>query len=172
MHWNPCCNSWHLWRHYLRCWLPHEMKSITCISFNHIQLQLLTSQHCAYQRWHSHLSWCCHWRLTVNEFKTPILHNSKICYLRCNLSQRKELSQLTPINQFLPLTIEIFDCLHKHVDVFLHDCANVIWSLKGWEGPHLFTLVTFVCKKILIALQKIQAFFILSWVIVISLTTS
>ncbi len=31
-----------------------------------------------------------------------------------------------PINQFLPLAIEIFGCLHKHADVFLHDCANAI----------------------------------------------
>jgi hypothetical protein len=29
-----------------------------------------------------------------------------------------------PINHFLPLTIEVFGCLDKQVDVFLHDCAN------------------------------------------------
>ncbi len=37
-------------------------------------------------------------------------------------------------NQFLLLTIEILGCLHKQVNVFLHDCANVIWSLKGLES--------------------------------------
>jgi hypothetical protein len=26
----------------------------------------------------------------------------------------------------LPLEIEVFGCLHKHVDVFLHDRANAI----------------------------------------------
>ncbi len=31
-----------------------------------------------------------------------------------------------PINQILPLTIEIFGCLHKHADVFLYNCANAI----------------------------------------------
>ncbi len=36
-----------------------------------------------------------------------------------------------PIDQVLPLIIEVFGCLHKHVNVFLHDCINAIWSLKG-----------------------------------------
>jgi hypothetical protein len=31
-----------------------------------------------------------------------------------------------PIEQFLPLTIEVYGGLHKHIDVFLHDCANAI----------------------------------------------
>ncbi len=77
-----------------------------------------------------------------------------------------------PIDQFLPLVIEVFGCLHKHVDVFLHDDANTIWSLKGIKGSHLFTLVTFFCQKVLITLQKMQASSILSWVVVVGLTTS
>jgi hypothetical protein len=48
-------------------------------------------------------------------------------------------------NQFFPLVIEIFGCLHKHANMFLHDCANAIWSLKRLEGLHLFALVTFLC---------------------------
>ncbi len=32
----------------------------------------------------------------------------------------------TPIDQFLPLAIEVFSCLHKHAYVFLYDCANAI----------------------------------------------
>jgi hypothetical protein len=51
-----------------------------------------------------------------------------------------------PIDQFLLLTIEVFGCLCKHVNVFLHDCANPIRSLKGIEGI-IFTLVTFFVKK-------------------------
>jgi hypothetical protein len=42
------------------------------------------------------------------------------------------------IDQFLPLVSEVFGFLHKQVDVFLHNCANVIWSLKRLEGFHLF----------------------------------
>jgi hypothetical protein len=62
-----------------------------------------------------------------------------------------------PANQFLPLAIEIFSCLHKHVDAFLHDCANVIWSLKEPKGPPLSILITFLCQRIWITLQRMQA---------------
>jgi hypothetical protein len=77
-----------------------------------------------------------------------------------------------PINQFFPLTVEIFGYLHKHVDMFLHDGANAIWSLKGPESPHLSTLVTFLYQKISMTLQKIQASSILSRVVAVGLTTS
>ncbi len=67
-----------------------------------------------------------------------------------------------PTNQFLLLTNEVFRCLHKQTNVFFHNCANAIWSLKGPEGLHLFVLVTFFHLKISITLQKIQASSILS----------
>jgi hypothetical protein len=60
-----------------------------------------------------------------------------------DLAQLKDLSPLMqfqakkrsyhnqhPTNQFPSLTIDVFGCLHKHADVFLHYCANAIWSLK------------------------------------------
>jgi hypothetical protein len=56
--------------------------------------------------------------------------------------------------------------------VFWHDCANAIWSLKGPKGPHLSILVVFICKKISISLQRMQASSILSWAIIISLVIS
>jgi hypothetical protein len=34
------------------------------------------------------------------------------------------------MDQILLLKIEIFKCLHKEADMFLHDYANVIWNLK------------------------------------------
>ncbi len=79
-----------------RCWLPCGTKTITCTSFNHIQLFLSMNWHCAYQRWHSHLSSRCHCQLNTSKFISPILCNSKICCLWCNSSQEKELSKLTP----------------------------------------------------------------------------
>ncbi len=39
-----------------------------------------------------------------------------------------------PIDQFLPLAIEVFGCLHKHADVFLHDYANAIWFSSFYLG--------------------------------------
>jgi hypothetical protein len=55
---------------------------------------------------------------------------------------------------------------------FLHNCANAIWSLKGTEGFHLSTLVTFLRKKVSITLQRMQTSSILSRVIAVGLTTS
>jgi hypothetical protein len=33
-----------------------------------------------------------------------------------------------PINQFLPLAVELFGCLHKQANLFWHNCVNAIWS--------------------------------------------
>jgi len=103
-----------------------------------------------FQRWHSHPSQCCHCRPNTSIFTSPILHNSRIYRFQCSPSYRNQ----HPINQFLPLAIEVFGCLHKHVNVFLHDCVNANWSLKGPKGFHLSTLVTFLRQKVLITLQK------------------
>ncbi len=77
-----------------------------------------------------------------------------------------------PTNQFLPLALEICGCLHKHVDVFLYDYANAIWSLKGTKCFHLSTLVTFLYQIFLITLQRMQVSSILSRVVTIGLVTS
>jgi hypothetical protein len=66
MHWNPWCNLWHFFHHCVRCLFPCGTRTITCVSFNHIQLLLLMSWHCAYQRWHSHFSWHCHYQPKVS----------------------------------------------------------------------------------------------------------
>jgi hypothetical protein len=47
-----------------------------------------------------------------------------------------------------------------------------IWSLKGTKGPYLSTLVTFLHKKVLITLQWMQAFSILSQAIAVDLAAS
>jgi hypothetical protein len=96
-------------------------------------------------------------------------------FVTSNATQVKERSYRNqhPINQFLPLAIKVFDYLHKHVDMFLLDYANAIWSLKGSDGFHLSTLITFLCQKVSITLQRMQASCILSQVIiVVDLTTS
>jgi hypothetical protein len=95
-------------------------------------------------------------------------------FVALDAAQAKEWSYHNqhPTDQFLPLAIVVFRCLHKHVDVFLHDCANAIWSLKGTEGPHLSTLVTFFRQKVSITLQRMQVSSILSRAIGVSLATS
>ncbi len=169
MHWNPWCNSQHLCCHYMICWLSLVTRTITCASFNHIQLLLSMNWHYVYQRWHSHSSQHCHCRPNTSEF---ILHNSKNYHLQCNRAKKRSYCNQHPINQFLPLIIEVFGCLHKHADMFLHNCVNTIWSLKGPKGLHLYTLVTFFHQKISITLQRMQASSILNQAITISLTAS
>jgi len=77
-----------------------------------------------------------------------------------------------PTNQFFPLIIDIFGCLHNQANVFLHYCVNAIWSLKGPKGPPLSILVTFLQQKISITLRRMQASSILSRVVAVSLATS
>jgi hypothetical protein len=45
-----------------------------------------------------------------------------------NVAQVKEQNYCDQhlINQNFPLVVEVFECLHEQVDVFLHNCANVI----------------------------------------------
>jgi hypothetical protein len=84
VHGNECIkthDSWHLCHHWAKCWLPHGRKIITCVSFNHIQLLLSMSRHCAYQRWHSHFNRRCHCRPNASGFISLILHNSRIYYV-------------------------------------------------------------------------------------------
>jgi hypothetical protein len=59
-----------------------------------------------------------------------------------------------PIDHFLILTIEMFGCLNKQADVFLHDCLNAMWNFKRLEGLYLSVWVTFCCQKISITLQR------------------
>jgi hypothetical protein len=65
-------------------------------------------------------------------------------------TQAKERSYYDqhPTNEFLPLTIETFICLHKQDGVFLHDYANTNWSFKRPKDLPFLVLVTFFIKKI------------------------
>ncbi len=47
--------------------------------------------------------------------------------LRMQLKPRKGVIAIdTPIDQFLPLAIEVFNYLHTHANMFLHDYVNAI----------------------------------------------
>jgi hypothetical protein len=86
--------------------------------------------------------------------------------------KKRTIATNTPLINSSLLVIEVFGCLHEHVDVFLHDYVNVIWSLKRLEGLHLSTFVTFFHQKVLITLQKMQASSILSLAVVVGLVIS
>jgi hypothetical protein len=102
MHKNPWCSSWHLCCHCARCWLPHGVRTTTCVFFKHVQFFLLTSRNCVHQRWHSHFSRCCHCQPNMNGSPSRILHHPRIWCFQCNSSQKTKLSWLTPC-QSIPL---------------------------------------------------------------------
>lgn len=60
-----------------------------------------------------------------------------------------------PTNQFFPLAIEVFGCLYQKVDNFLHWCANMVWSLKGFGGLPLLVLHSFYMQKVSTVLQQV-----------------
>jgi len=78
-HMNLWCNSWHLCYYYARCWFPCGVRTITCVSFKHVQLFLSMNQHCAHQRWHSHFSRHCHCQPKTSRFTFLILCHPRIC---------------------------------------------------------------------------------------------
>jgi len=107
------CSSWHLCCHHVRCWLPCGTKTTTCIfssTFNSF-----------------------HWRvdivLTKNDIRTLaniVIANPtwvdflpQSCAIQRSVAsdavQAKERSYRDwhPIDQFFPLAIEVFGCLHK-----------------------------------------------------------
>jgi hypothetical protein len=84
----------------------------------------------------------------TNGFISLILRNLRFATSNVAQTNEKRFCNQHPTNKFLPLINEVFDCLHKHVNVFLNNFANAIWSLKGLEGPHLSILVIFLVKKL------------------------
>jgi hypothetical protein len=96
--------------------------------------------------------------IIVDPTRVNLLHRSCVTqgFVASHTTQAKEKNyhnwHLT--NQYLPLAIETFGCLHKHTNVFLHNCANAIWSLKRLEALHLSTLVSFVCQKVSINYKR------------------
>ncbi len=76
-----------------------------------------------------------------------------------------------PTNQFLPLVVEVFGCLQitcRCVFTWLCQCHL---EFERAKGLHHSTLVIFLCKKLLITLQRMQVSSILSQTIAVSLST-
>jgi hypothetical protein len=106
------------------------------------------------------------------EFTFMILHNSKICFFDTIKTKEKSYHNQHLTNQFFSLTIEIFRYLYKQVHVFLHNCANVIWSLKKLKSPPFFIFVTFFHQNFQLHCQGCKQNSILSQVLTIGLATS
>jgi hypothetical protein len=69
-------------------------------------------------------------------------------------------------DDFIPLIIEIFICLHQQVNNFFHRFANMAWSMKGFRSFPLVIICSFYRQRVSMALRRIQVAIILHWVIV------
>jgi hypothetical protein len=170
--WTHDAISQHLCCHCVKCWLPCRMKTTTCTSFNHIQLLSLMNWHCVHQIQHLCLSRHCHCLPNASGFTSPIFATQRFVTFDAVQAKEKSYRDQHPIDQFLPLIVEVFGCLHKQAYVFLHDRANAIWGLKRLKGPPIFVLVTFLCQIFFITLQIMQASPILNQVVAIGLAIS
>jgi hypothetical protein len=140
------CSSWHFCSHRVKCWLPHGLKTITCTSFIHTQFLLLMINIVLIKNGICTLANI----VIVNPIGTNLFPWS--CTIQgifaSNAIQAKNMSyhDQHPIDPFLPLAIKVYGCLHKQINVFLHDCVNAIWILKRPKGL-LFIMVPFFDKK-------------------------
>ncbi len=58
--------------------------------------------------------------------------------------------------QYLPLTIEIFSCLHKQEDDFFHVCANNVWGMETPKGLHFSIFTTYFKQNVSIMLHNFK----------------
>jgi hypothetical protein len=111
---------------------------------------------------------------THGNFLAQVSSTLDFCSIRNNTNKRmKSLKSPWTGNQFLPLAIGVFYCLHKEANDSLQDWANnvranTMWWMKGLEGPYFQSSPPTLNK----GFQKLQASTILSWTIIIGLTTS
>ncbi len=107
--------------------------------FLHLTLKLLSStinQQCNLQKWALHFIRPTHTYLLKHVFHKDSLHEKQHMW-------KQTITMTTTNRLILPLTIQNFICLHKYVDVFLDNCVNVTWGMKGIEGPLSFVLINF-----------------------------
>jgi hypothetical protein len=76
----------------------------------------------------------------------------------CDSNQKKSYGDQHPIDQFLLITIEVYGCLHKKTNVFLHNCVNSIWSLKKLEDLIFLSWLFLFIKKIQFIAKDVSIF--------------
>lgn len=59
----------------------------------------------------------------------------------------------------LPLTIEVFDCLHKQVDDFFHKFVSTMCAKWMAQKINISMITTFVRQRVSITFQKLQSLY-------------
>jgi hypothetical protein len=73
-----------------------------------------------------------------------------------------------PKDNFIPLAIVIFGCLHQHADNFFLQYVNVAWSMKGFGRPPLLILCSFYKQIRFVVLHRVHTATILQCVVAIT----
>jgi len=110
-------------------------------------------------RQHSHLSRCCHCQPNTNGFTSLIVRISRICSIKCNSSQGKELSQPTPHQSILPFNnwnIWLFTQTCQCVFTWLCQCHL---ELERDKRPSSFYLGHFSSSKVFDHITKDASIF-------------
>jgi hypothetical protein len=78
----------------------------------------------------------------------PDLAQFKNLLLSMQLKPKKGIIAInTPLIKFLHVIIEVFECLHKYVYVFLHDCAQCHLKLQRVKNLVFFCFDYFFASK-------------------------
>jgi hypothetical protein len=132
MHGHPWCNSWHFCCDCTRCWLPCGTRTTTRTSpsttfhFSRRQVDIVLTK-----------DGICFLAnvVIVDPTSTDLLCQCCATWgfatSKTTQAKKKSYRNQHPIDHFLPLAIEVFGCLNKHFNVFLHNCANAMWNFKG-----------------------------------------
>jgi hypothetical protein len=156
-HEHPWCSLWPFCCCSTRWWLPCGMRTTncTCSTMFHsscwrVDIVFTKDNICTLAN-----------VVIINSTRTNLLHQScaiwRFTTFETFQAKERNYCDRHPIDHFLPLAIEVFGCLDKQVDVFLHDCANAMWNFKRLKGLPLYVFVTFLYQKNSITLQRMQA---------------
>jgi len=87
----------------------------------------------------------------TNAIGVDLLHQSCATrrFVPFEIVQAKERSyhDRHPIYHFLPFTIEVFGCLNKKIDMFLHNCTKPCGTSKGQKALLFLFWLLFSIKK-------------------------
>ncbi len=104
-------------------------------------------------------------------FLAQVSSTQDFCKIKSKTNKRMKSPRAR--DQFLPLAIGVFYCLHEEANDSLRGwannvCANTMWWMRDLEGPYSQSSPPTLNK----GFQKLQACTILSWTIVMGLITS
>ncbi len=138
------CEMFH--DHYKRCKFLCLTKIDPCPSIPYPAIFVSSCWHCVNNWWCLHIKRYCHRRPHSSWFAFTC-YSFSWDYNNHDLGEGKFLSW-SIFNMFLLLDVEVFKYFHQQVDKFFHQCANMMWEVKGIVSPCLLVLHTLSRQKV------------------------